>query len=309
MLDGHEDLSRGQRIVGSSWQEGRALVKRELAEFALFTVAIGQNGGRAPQAPSTAASDDEIRALLAEADKKQVIPLFDHAGAEASIWSRQRSVDCSNLPSPTTGRKPRRAETTDWANLQRALLDALHRWADAGASGAALAFDDDSFFAHALSPRHNPGGEHLRNLDRLCALVEEATIRVPKVGIALTVEELCPGGLDPHDGVEAAQALESAGAAFFVGAGGTRAFPALWRRKERGGESKAGGVPNTLVPALQSAAWLVGKVSVPVWGLAAMKHPSTDLATATAMGLQGIVAPHLSAIMETPMTTAQNPSD
>ena len=150
------------------------------------------------------------------------------------------------------------------------------------AEDAVLSAHDDGLLAATLSPRTNPEQPLFARIERVARAVDVVKRAGKRVSVALTVEELCPGGLDPTDGVIIARELVDAGAALILAQGGTRALPALWARPNPTG----GDLGDAF---LASAAWLVGRVLVPVLALG----PTTDLpragARAAARGLAGVV--------------------
>lgn len=116
-----------------------------------------------------------------------------------------------------------------------------------------LVLDEDGPLARLLSPRTS----ELPTVEaRIAAALKEFKTGM---GIALTVEELCPGGLDPADGILIAQAFEQAGARFVIASGGTADFPVLKFRRETHIQ-KSG-----TYPWLASACWLIGRVQIPVY--------------------------------------------
>ena len=142
-----------------------------------------------------------------------------------------------------------------------------------------LSVDEDGPLAKLASPRTSK----LPDLDsRIIALLKEFE---PGQGVALTVEELCPGGLDPTDGILIAQAFEKAGAAFIIASGGTADFPALKVRKS----TKTQKEPNHAW--LSSACWLIGRVSIPVYaqGYFEAEFEPELIRRAKVCGLSGLV--------------------
>ncbi|MBH1988595.1 MAG: hypothetical protein I8H75_03845 [Myxococcaceae bacterium] len=105
------------------------------------------------------------------------------------------------------------------------------------------------------------------------------------MGIALCVEELCPGGLDPTDGIRIAQAFERAGARFVIASGGTSDFLALKDRRM----TRIQKDPNHAW--LASACWLIGRVAVPVYAQGYFdEEPDPSLMDqAKVSGLSGLV--------------------
>lgn len=140
-----------------------------------------------------------------------------------------------------------------------------------------LPVDEDGILAKLASPRTS----NLPDLEtRITALLEYFK---PGQGVALTVEELCPGGLDPTDGILIAQAFEKAGAQFIIASGGTADFPVLKYRRD----TQIQKTPNHAW--LSSACWLMGRVKIPVFAQGYFEESEELLHQAKACGLSGLV--------------------
>ena len=112
----------------------------------------------------------------------------------------------------------------------------------------------------------------------------EALLRYFKNGgIALTVEELCPGGLDPTDGILIAQAFEKAGAQFIIASGGTADFPALKNRRLTKTQKDSNHA------WLSSACWLIGRVNIPILAQGHFEDSEEIRHRAKVCGLSGLV--------------------
>jgi hypothetical protein len=143
-----------------------------------------------------------------------------------------------------------------------------------------LVVDEDGELAKIASPRTSPYPDLQSRINALMSHLK------PEQGVALTVEELCPGGLDPTDGIAIAQAFEKAGAKFMIASGGTRDFPALkYRRTTQTTKAEN-------YAWLASAHWLIGRVSIPVYAAGPFELPApTELIQeAKACGFAGLVA-------------------
>ncbi|MEI6805058.1 MAG: hypothetical protein WCK49_00955 [Myxococcaceae bacterium] len=140
-----------------------------------------------------------------------------------------------------------------------------------------LSVDEDGELAKLASPRTSS----LPDLDsRIVALLKHFK---PGQGVALTVEELCPGGLDPTDGIAIAQAFEKAGAEFIIASGGTSDFPALKNRRStqtKKDENHAW---------LSSACWLIGRVKIPVFAQGSFEETEELVHRTKVCGLSGLV--------------------
>lgn len=142
---------------------------------------------------------------------------------------------------------------------------------------AFLSVDEDGPLAKLVSPRTSP----LPNINlKIAALLEKFT---SGQGLALTVEELCPGGLDPTDGILIAQAFEKAGAKFIIASGGTADFPVLKNRRSTQTQKDANHA------WLASACWLVGKVNIPVLAQGNFEISEDLIHQAKVCGLSGLV--------------------
>lgn len=142
-----------------------------------------------------------------------------------------------------------------------------------------LSVDEDGELAKIASPRTSPYPDLNSRIDALLANFK------PGQGVALTVEELCPGGLDPTDGIAIAKAFEKAGAKFIIASGGTKDFPALkYRRTTQ--TSKAENYP-----WLASAYWLIGRVNIPVYAAGPFELPASAelIQEAKACGFAGLL--------------------
>lgn len=257
-----------------------ALSAAGTSTVALWPLAIEPIGRRCPAAPLI--DDTALAALVrAPAEAPFVLPLLDHAGPEAGRFSTERPIGPAAVGAPTSGRVPAPLEGVGLSRLLDRYAEAAGRLAATGVRGVVLGADDDGLLASFLSPRANPGralAERLAPvLDALTAVRQAGLV----CGVAVCVEELCPGGLDPTDGVAIAAALAHAGAAFLVASGGSEALPILKRR--------AGAHVDDDAP-LASAAWLLGRVEVPVLAEGPFPSPARALGAARACGLAGIVA-------------------
>ncbi|MES2504646.1 MAG: hypothetical protein V4534_07200 [Myxococcota bacterium] len=144
-----------------------------------------------------------------------------------------------------------------------------------------LSIDEDGPLAKMASPRTSDLPDVDSRIEALLEAWEPGRTR----GIALTVEELCPGGLDPTDGILIAQAFEKAGAAFIIVSAGTADFPVLKYRRSTQTQKQ----PNHAW--LASACWLVGKVSIPVYaqGYFSSEMEPDLIHQAKVCGLSGLV--------------------
>jgi hypothetical protein len=152
-----------------------------------------------------------------------------------------------------------------------------------------ISIDEDSEAIRSLSPRFHD--EDAR--DRAAASISDA-IRIFSKGrecvVALTVEELCPGGLDPTEGIALAQRFVEAGACAIIASGGTMDFPPLkFRRQTTLNQERQEGKDIWPETWLSSAMWLVGRVNVPVYAQGLVSNLDNTLVRARELGLAGVI--------------------
>lgn len=236
----------------------------------LWTVAVRADGRRHPGA-ACVTDDAPLPGVRGEPI------LLDHAGPRAALWSTARALGASAAPEPSSGRRPRPLDDDGWRDLEHAFALAVQAVRAAGREPV-LALDDDGLLHHAISPRTGGAPEEPRraralSLHRACGAID----------VAVCVEELCPGGSDATDGIELARALCAQGATTVYASAGSHAFPPLRDRVKGGSEGD---------PALGlcSAAWLVGRVPMPVVALVSRGDPTALTVRARALGLAGVAA-------------------
>lgn len=158
---------------------------------------------------------------------------------------------------------------------------------DQGFSKIALSVDEDSAAIKSLSPRFSDEDSRKRAQEQIGNAFRNCAALGPTL-VALTVEELCPGGLDPTDGIALAHHFVACGASGIIASGGTQDFlPLKMRRPTSLKEgTKAEHWPETW---LSSALWLVGKVDMPIYAQGHVTHREETLAFATSAGLSGII--------------------
>ncbi len=205
--------------------------------------------------------------------------VLDHAGPRASSWSKDRAVGATDAPDVVTGRKPVPLDDAGWQRITDAYAQAAAR-----IPGAILGIDDDGLLQSTLSPRTGLGVE--RGLERVLA-IHRACAAAGAVDVALTVEELCPGGYDATDGIALARLLVAQGAKRIFASGGTDALAPL-RRRVKGSDVRAS--HHAAHAALASAAWLVGRIDAAVEVIAVIPFTAQGVDDAArALGLKGIV--------------------
>lgn len=177
-------------------------------------------------------------------------------------------------------------------DLQEALQchrDAAQKVAQVGFKTIALAVDDDGLLQKYLSPRYETV-PFLERLKPMIDLYEHLKPDFDKVWVFLTVEELCPGGLDPLDGITIAQELEKVGLKNIVAKSGTRDFPYLFNRRETTPKDNQPAF-HANEPELASALWLKQHTGLDVFGSLLKKPSPKTEQKARVIGLSGIVYP------------------
>jgi hypothetical protein len=209
--------------------------------------------------------------------------VLDHAGPAASRHALERSVALVGTPlDPVSRRRARAMTDAEIAAVIGSFADAARRVRELGRRPV-IAIDDDGLLHRALSYDPAAGARpRLLELIAACAPCE----------LCLTIEDLCPGGLDPSAGIDfARQALTVSSSSMVIATGGTAAYDPLHSRR------KGNSVDRTGV-GLASAAWLVGRLDVTdpvdVFGLLrtsadAPMDRDAVVARAQRVGLAGIV--------------------
>lgn len=201
--------------------------------------------------------------------------VLDHAGPAASRHALDRPVALVGTPvDPVSQRRARPLDDHERTALIAAFADAAHRVRASGRR-VVVAVDDDGLLHRALSPLGGPSDVEV--VLRVIAACSPCDLRV-------VVEDLAPGGLDATAGIAfARRAVDVADATRVIAGGGTAAFDPLWSRRK-------GRSVDTSGLSLASAAWLVGRIDVPVLGLV-RGAVDVDVVTERArrLGLAGIV--------------------
>lgn len=156
---------------------------------------------------------------------------------------------------------------------------------------AVLSLDNDGYWQWLLSTRHHGDWPFANRLKLALQAFGALREHIPQVGVALCVEELCPGGLDPTEGIAIAQAFEFAGASFVVASGGTADFPALkWRRPTQKKDQAETHFADENEIWLASATWLAGRLSIPVFAQGPVQSHQKVRMLAQQCGLTGFVS-------------------
>jgi hypothetical protein len=166
--------------------------------------------------------------------------------------------------------------------------------ADGRSQSIALSIDNDGLLQQLLSPRTQIDASFEERLKCLIDLFTSMRREFPEItlGVALCAEELCPGGLDPLMGCNAALAFEAAGADFLIASGGTQDLPALkWRKPTRQKQHNDGESATYLSAEmfLQSGLWLIDKLKIPIWAQGTVSDMNAAKSLAKRLGYRGIV--------------------
>ena len=207
------------------------------------------------------------------------VPLLDHAGAEASIWTKEKALSVLERPSFLTGRKPRLHQAEDFAVVAHAYENVAVDLQKAGISTAVLALDDDGLLAGGLDANSSDFS--------VAALVAHLSGLVPNLGVSLCVEALAPGGHDATTGISRAKQMVKAGASFVVATCGSWAFPPLKFRKVTKARGKIEVAQNDAW--LASPAWLLGHLACPVYACGPLKNIDRTTQIADQLGFAGLI--------------------
>lgn len=142
-------------------------------------------------------------------------------------------------------------------NLEEALLLQAQK-----TPGLIVKADDDGYWQQQLSPRYN-GLSFEDRMQPFANLLDALKQHAIAFAVALTIEELCPGGIDATDGIALARLCEAKGAVAIIACCGTKDFPALKFRKPTQLKNSHDTFTHN-EPWLASALWLVGKVQIPI---------------------------------------------
>lgn len=218
------------------------------------------------------------------------VVVLDHAGPAASRWSLQRSVGVDITTDPLSTRKSAALDDAGWAAVVAAYVAAAEAVRRQGGT-VVVAVDDDGLLHAALSPLASSPPRPQRVLEVLAACAP--------CDVLLVVEDLAPRGIDATTGIAfAKQAVVTARSRVLYATAGTAWLPPL--RDRRKGRSV-----DDVGFDLSSAAWAVGRVDVPVFGVVRSAASSSQLqAAAPRLGLAGIVLDERT----TTLTTATAPT-
>jgi hypothetical protein len=218
------------------------------------------------------------------------VVVLDHAGPAASRWSLQRSAGVDISTDPLSTRKSFALDDAGWAAVVAAYVAAAAAVRAQGGT-VVVAVDDDGLLHAALSPLASAPPRPDRVLEILAACAP--------CDVLLVVEDLAPRGIDATAGIAfAKQAVATARSQVLYATAGTAWLPPL--RDRRKGRSV-----DDVGFDLSSAAWAVGRVGVPVFGVVRSAATVAALqAAARRLGLSGLVLDERT----TTLTTATAPA-
>ncbi|MBL92371.1 MAG: hypothetical protein CMH56_11250 [Myxococcales bacterium] len=255
----------------------RQVVLKASEQPVLLSVPVCETGQRIPEQALT----------LSPSDSQKVIPILDHAGAEASVWCKERALSASSRPSLLTGREPKELQAEDWHAMELLYRNKAKDLVAQGFEHLIFGADADGLIA-AATQRHLPHAEALQ--EHVLSLFAAVKAQAPQVGVALCVEDCAPGGNDAIDGIHWAKAFEKAGASCLIASGGSWAFPPL---KERKATRAKGDIPVAHNQAwMASPAWLLGQVGIPVYACGPARDVTAAQQAAVEAGFAGLVLWH-----------------
>lgn len=203
------------------------------------------------------------------------VVVLTHAGARAGSFLEERPIAASDAVL-VHGRRPLPLDDAGWRALSETYRGARAQLAARGARSFCLSIDDGGLLAAALSPRTNPLADGETRIGRIVD-VARALVELGPVAVALTVEERAPQGIDATLGIATARALAAVGVRHIVAS------------RDAAGIVDEPVDLDTGDPAIASAAWLVGRVDVPVFAQLQTNDPGRAARRAAAAGASGLV--------------------
>ena len=264
--------------------EARTLQKESTAEmgrhFLIWPIAVEEKGKRTPD---QCVISTQIATQIAKSWSTAcpIIPLLDHAGPAACVWMKDRAFGPSAQWVHPSGRTPFVLTKSLWSERAQAYLEASDRLTQNGVHTAILGMHDDGLLAATLSPIMNPQKGELQRYSEAIDIFRHIQSKWSSLGICFALEEICPGGRDPTEGIWLAQEFEKEGAHGLWVCGGTRLFPPGSARFEN--EKIDGG--DTW---LSTAQWLCDRVKIPLWAVGQTSNAEVTLARAQKRGMKGI---------------------
>lgn len=174
-----------------------------------------------------------------------------------------------------------------FAEVLKQYEDITERLYKKGFDTIVLAADDDSVWQNRLSPRFFVDDLE----DKITPLIDTfkaMTALVPNVLMALTVEELAPGGMDATDGIYILKKLAKLGLKEAIVSAGTRDFLPLFNRRIT--KHKEGSMAfHSREPELATAALVLQNTQLKVWSLAFISDDKHASMLAHKIGLSGII--------------------
>jgi 2,4-dienoyl-CoA reductase-like NADH-dependent reductase (Old Yellow Enzyme family) len=184
---------------------------------------------------------------------------------------------------------PKRWDADFFSVLTQQHVDTASNLKEKGFKTCVLAADNDGLLHKILSPRFNTNSISER-MELICLIYQALKIILDDVWVALTMEELAPGGFDASDGVLVAQKLESLGLKNIIVSSGTRDFLPLFDRRATQKKSSEEEFLGSREPYLASSLWALEHTNLRVWSLGFIHDPEHALALAQELGLAGIIA-------------------
>lgn len=274
-LGGH-----GCLLEPGPWDAAAVARITQAHEFCIWPLAVEEKGKRTEH---QSVVSPQSAALIAESFTagRPLIPLLDHAGPAAFAWMKERAYGPSDRWVHPTGRRPLGLTRELWEGRVEAYINASETLLRAGVQTAIVGMHHDGLLAAALSPVMNPDATEPERFLEPLNIFRKLQDRWASLGVCFALEEVCPGGRDPTEGISFAQCLEQEGAHGLWLAGGTALFPPGYARF-----TNLSGDSGDLW--LTTAQWVCGHVKIPLWAVGKTHDPQVALARATKRGLRGI---------------------
>jgi 2,4-dienoyl-CoA reductase-like NADH-dependent reductase (Old Yellow Enzyme family) len=158
----------------------------------------------------------------------------------------------------------------------------------AGYSRCVIGADNDGYLQKLLSPRFKTQDIHER-MTALVAIYQEVSKVITDTWVALTIEELAPGGFDATDGISVAQKLENLGLKNLIISSGTRDFLPLYERRFTKKKRPEHEDFDSREPALSSSLWVLEHTNLAIWVLAFFQDYARAHELAKKIGVSGII--------------------
>ncbi len=197
----------------------------------------------------------------------QVIPMlfFEGAGLSSSLW-----------------------QASFFAQVKERHISVLKKLKAHGYKKVVIAADNDGLLARMLSPRFSDWSMKER-MTLLLDIFTDSQKIIDELWVALTIEELIPGGMDATDGIEVSKNLQSLGLKTLIVASGTKDFMPLYARKTTKKKVSQEEEFASHEPSLASCLWVRETTTLELWALADIDEPKDALDLAQSLGLSGII--------------------